>query len=98
MPVVKLHRTVGVKVGAVQVGGGAPIVVFPPANYQYGQGAFETDLVSSPDQKTVLLRAPQGAQTPVIRDSHGFWEEADQLYFNSVPVSAVQGQLAGACA
>ncbi len=78
--------------------GGAPIVVFPPANYQYGQGAFETDLVSSPDQKTVLLRAPQGAQTPVIRDSHGFWEEADQLYFNSVPVSAVQGQLAGGCA
>jgi (E)-4-hydroxy-3-methylbut-2-enyl-diphosphate synthase len=27
MPVVKLHRTVGVKVGTVQVGGGAPIVV-----------------------------------------------------------------------
>jgi (E)-4-hydroxy-3-methylbut-2-enyl-diphosphate synthase len=27
MPVVKLHRTVGVRVGAVQVGGGAPIVV-----------------------------------------------------------------------
>jgi (E)-4-hydroxy-3-methylbut-2-enyl-diphosphate synthase len=27
MPVVKLHRTVGVKVGCVQVGGGAPIVV-----------------------------------------------------------------------
>jgi (E)-4-hydroxy-3-methylbut-2-enyl-diphosphate synthase len=27
MPVVKLHRTVGVKVGGVQVGGGAPIVV-----------------------------------------------------------------------
>jgi (E)-4-hydroxy-3-methylbut-2-enyl-diphosphate synthase len=27
MAVVKLHRTVGVKVGAVQVGGGAPIVV-----------------------------------------------------------------------
>ena len=27
MPVVKLHRTVGVKVGTVQVGGGAPVVV-----------------------------------------------------------------------
>jgi (E)-4-hydroxy-3-methylbut-2-enyl-diphosphate synthase len=27
MPVVKLHRTVGVKVGSVQVGGGAPVVV-----------------------------------------------------------------------
>ena len=27
MPVMKLHRTVGVKVGRVQVGGGAPIVV-----------------------------------------------------------------------
>jgi (E)-4-hydroxy-3-methylbut-2-enyl-diphosphate synthase len=27
MPVVKLHRTVGVHVGAVQVGGGAPVVV-----------------------------------------------------------------------
>src|SRR5512139_2585789 len=27
MPVVKLHKTVGVKVGRVQVGGGAPIVV-----------------------------------------------------------------------
>src|SRR5579871_2642292 len=27
MPVVKLHRTVGVEVGRVQVGGGAPIVV-----------------------------------------------------------------------
>src|SRR5262249_19737553 len=27
MPQVKLHRTVGVKVGHVQVGGGAPIVV-----------------------------------------------------------------------
>src|SRR5687768_10562133 len=27
MPLVKLHRTVGVKVGTVQVGGGAPIVV-----------------------------------------------------------------------
>jgi (E)-4-hydroxy-3-methylbut-2-enyl-diphosphate synthase len=27
MPVVRLHRTVGVKVGRVQVGGGAPIVV-----------------------------------------------------------------------
>ena len=27
MPVVKLHRTVGVRVGAVQVGGGAPVVV-----------------------------------------------------------------------
>jgi (E)-4-hydroxy-3-methylbut-2-enyl-diphosphate synthase len=27
MPVVKLHRTVGVKVGRVQVGGGAPVVV-----------------------------------------------------------------------
>src|SRR5262245_47837135 len=27
MPLVKLHRTVGVKVGRVQVGGGAPIVV-----------------------------------------------------------------------
>src|SRR5262245_49366768 len=27
MPVLKLHRTVGVKVGAVQVGGGAPVVV-----------------------------------------------------------------------
>ena len=27
MPVLKLHKTVGVKVGEVQVGGGAPIVV-----------------------------------------------------------------------
>src|SRR4029079_13233760 len=27
MPLLKLHRTVGVKVGRVQVGGGAPIVV-----------------------------------------------------------------------
>src|SRR3954468_7236412 len=27
MPVVKLHRTVGVRVGAVQVGGGAPVIV-----------------------------------------------------------------------
>ena len=27
MPVVKLHRTVGVRVGTVQVGGGAPVVV-----------------------------------------------------------------------
>src|ERR671914_2684687 len=27
MTVVKLHRTVGVKVGTVQVGGGAPVVV-----------------------------------------------------------------------
>src|SRR5215218_9669867 len=27
MPLVKLHRTVGVKVGHVQVGGGAPVVV-----------------------------------------------------------------------
>ena len=27
MPVVKLHRTIGVKVGPVQVGGGAPVVV-----------------------------------------------------------------------
>jgi (E)-4-hydroxy-3-methylbut-2-enyl-diphosphate synthase len=27
MPVLKLHRTVGVRVGAVQVGGGAPVVV-----------------------------------------------------------------------
>jgi (E)-4-hydroxy-3-methylbut-2-enyl-diphosphate synthase len=27
MPVVKLHRTVGVKVGPIQVGGGAPVVV-----------------------------------------------------------------------
>ena len=27
MPTLKLHRTVGVKVGRVQVGGGAPIVV-----------------------------------------------------------------------
>src|SRR5215204_3895333 len=27
MPLVKLHRTVGVKVGRVQVGGGAPVVV-----------------------------------------------------------------------
>src|SRR5436190_1449388 len=27
MPVVKLHRTVGVRVGRVQVGGGAPVVV-----------------------------------------------------------------------
>ena len=27
MPVVKLHKTVGVRVGAVQVGGGAPVVV-----------------------------------------------------------------------
>ncbi len=27
MPVVKLHRTVGVKVGSIQVGGGAPVVV-----------------------------------------------------------------------
>ena len=27
MPLVKLHRTVGVRVGAVQVGGGAPVVV-----------------------------------------------------------------------
>src|SRR3954447_24784622 len=27
MPLLKLHRTVAVKVGAVQVGGGAPIVV-----------------------------------------------------------------------
>src|SRR6476660_3422236 len=27
MPVVKLHRTVGVRVGSVQVGGGAPVVV-----------------------------------------------------------------------
>ena len=27
MPVVKLHRTVGVRVGNVQVGGGAPVVV-----------------------------------------------------------------------
>src|SRR5687767_10150576 len=27
MPVVKLHKTVGVKVGHLQVGGGAPIVV-----------------------------------------------------------------------
>jgi (E)-4-hydroxy-3-methylbut-2-enyl-diphosphate synthase len=27
MPTVKLHRTVGVKVGAVQIGGGAPVVV-----------------------------------------------------------------------
>ena len=27
MPVVKLHKTVGVRIGAVQVGGGAPVVV-----------------------------------------------------------------------
>src|SRR5215216_1235998 len=27
MPVVKLHRTIGVRVGTVQVGGGAPVVV-----------------------------------------------------------------------
>jgi (E)-4-hydroxy-3-methylbut-2-enyl-diphosphate synthase len=27
MPVVRLHRTVGVRVGTVQVGGGAPVVV-----------------------------------------------------------------------
>jgi (E)-4-hydroxy-3-methylbut-2-enyl-diphosphate synthase len=27
MPVIKLHRTVGVRVGSVQVGGGAPVVV-----------------------------------------------------------------------
>ena len=27
MPLVKLHRTVGVRVGSVQVGGGAPVVV-----------------------------------------------------------------------
>ncbi|HET9013610.1 MAG TPA: flavodoxin-dependent (E)-4-hydroxy-3-methylbut-2-enyl-diphosphate synthase, partial [Gemmatimonadaceae bacterium] len=27
MPVLKLHKTVGVKVGSVQVGGGAPVVV-----------------------------------------------------------------------
>src|SRR5438876_10863156 len=27
MPLVKLHKTVGVKVGHVQVGGGAPVVV-----------------------------------------------------------------------
>src|SRR6266705_859934 len=27
MPTVKLHKTVGVKVGAVQVGGGAPVAV-----------------------------------------------------------------------
>src|SRR4249920_2149772 len=27
MPVVKLHKTVGVRVGSVQVGGGAPVVV-----------------------------------------------------------------------
>ena len=27
MPVLKLHRTVGVRVGTVQVGGGAPVVV-----------------------------------------------------------------------
>jgi (E)-4-hydroxy-3-methylbut-2-enyl-diphosphate synthase len=27
MPVVKLHRTVGVRVGSIQVGGGAPVVV-----------------------------------------------------------------------
>src|SRR5580765_1819946 len=27
MPTVKLHKTVGVKVGGVQVGGGAPVVV-----------------------------------------------------------------------
>src|SRR5215470_5804780 len=27
MPVLKLHRTVGVRVGSVQVGGGAPVAV-----------------------------------------------------------------------
>src|SRR6185436_2893003 len=27
MPVLKLHKTIGVKVGSVQVGGGAPVVV-----------------------------------------------------------------------
>src|SRR5262245_48500663 len=32
MPVLKLHRTVGVKVGHVQVGGGAPVVVQSMAN------------------------------------------------------------------
>jgi (E)-4-hydroxy-3-methylbut-2-enyl-diphosphate synthase len=32
MPVVKLHKTIGVRVGGVQVGGGAPIVVQSMAN------------------------------------------------------------------
>ena len=27
MPTIKLHKTVGVKVGTVQVGGGAPVAV-----------------------------------------------------------------------
>ena len=76
--------------------GGAPIVVIPPANYQY-QPSFETALLAAPDTKNTLLKAPQGTQS-AIQDAHGYWLAADQLYFNGVPVSAVQGQLGGGCA
>ncbi|HEY8643724.1 MAG TPA: hypothetical protein VIO84_13270 [Candidatus Dormibacteraeota bacterium] len=76
---------------------GSPIAIFPPANYYTG-ATWETALLPRPDEKIVLLQAPQGGQTPAVHDTHGYWIVADQLYFNSVPVSAVGGQLGGGCA
>jgi len=77
--------------------GGAPIAVFQSASGYFGAPA-ETALIAHPDQKNTLLWSPQGAQAPAVEDSHGLWMVADQVYFNSVPVAPIQGELGGGCA
>jgi hypothetical protein len=81
---------------------GSPIAVFTPNYGGYGNPPWLTALIPQPNQTNPILVAPQGAQQPVVRDSHGFWMEAGGLYFNEIgvggyQVSAVGGQLAGGC-
>jgi hypothetical protein len=83
---------------------GSPIAVFPPTYPASGQSPpWVTALIPRPNQLNPILVAAQGAQAPVVRDSHGFWMEAGGLYFNEIgvggyQVSAVGGQLGGGCA
>ena len=82
---------------------GSPVATLqPPPAYGYAP-MIETVVIPRPDVTVLLLEAQQGAQTPVVRDGHGFWIEAGGLYLNSVgygaeKVSDVNGQLGGTCA
>ena len=63
MPVVKLHKTVGVRVGAVQVGGGAPVVV---------QSMTMTDTADAGGDGAAVHRAGRGG----LRDGPGHGQPA----------------------
>jgi len=80
---------------------GSPIAILAPSNGSPGD-PWQTALIPQPNQLNPILVASQGAEPPVVRDSHGFWMEAGGLYFNEIgvgtyQVTALAGQLGGGC-